>query len=152
MDFNLRDRALDVEDAAGGLQVFLDHVPHSGAQISANMANMFFISSKLRSLNQDLSSPMFAPYAGRIMSDLSLALRSLSLTLDAIKDMFAQSRYATSSGMPAYGLAWEGFQTRLMNEGYTLTNRMGLYGRLFDALSNGIQGYARSFVRMFDIC
>jgi hypothetical protein len=141
MDLNLLDRALEAEEVAGGLQIFLDHLPRRGTHISGNIGKIFVISSALRSLDADLASPMLAPGVARVAGDLRLVLRSFGLTVDSIKDMFSRARYAAHSGRAAYGPAWEWFQMRMAHEGPDLSYRMSMYNTFLNALGGIVRGY-----------
>ena len=127
MDVSLVSEAKQAEDVASGLQIWLDAIPQCATDISANISELFAISSALRSLDNALDPKEYEGAFPLIKKQLDLILKSLQYTLGAVREMFGQSRLTSYAGSPPYRKLWDALGKRFKGEGPSLCSRLELY-------------------------
>jgi hypothetical protein len=132
MNWPLVQIARECEDAASGLQIFLDEVPTKATDISGCMAELFGVSSALRALDHALDFGQYGKFSGRIAGDAEIVFPSLQYTLKDVRRMFADSgRRVSAPGAfpepPAYHVLWEDLSRDMKDDGLGLCSRLELY-------------------------
>ncbi|KAF2644655.1 hypothetical protein P280DRAFT_514124 [Massarina eburnea CBS 473.64] len=145
-DWRLLDYAKDAEDAASGLSVFINEIPQYSKEITGDIAELFAISSALRSLHEDLDLDRYGRYSARIFKDLDVCLPSLRYTLEDVVNMFSKSkrkqRQAPGAfpGTPPYAQIWEDVCEELRSQGISLPIRLSMYRAYLQGMSDQLKG------------
>ena len=110
------------QDAAAGLNKFLDPVPDCSTEITGLIAECFAISSALRELSHAISDPLYHRDFQYIQEDVRIVVRSLRYTFDDVKDLFG------GLGRATYRQVWRDFDKFFLNESNnTLITRLEYY-------------------------
>lgn len=147
MDWRLLDYAKEAEDTAAGLHIFLDEIPQYSKDITGDIAELFAISSALRTLNESLELSRYGRWAGRVLRDLEVVLPSLGHTLDDVRDMFSKSKKKSRQhpgafpGTPPYARIWEDTCADFIAEGIALPVRLELYRTYLQGIYDVLKGY-----------
>ena len=145
-DYKLLDYAKNVEDAASGLSVFINEIPQYSTEITHDIAELFAISSALRTLHQDLALSRYGRYASRIYRDLDVCIPSLVFTLEEVNNMFSRSKRKQRQhpgafpGTPPYAQLWEDACDDLKSEGIGLPARLAMYRTYLQRMSETLKG------------
>ncbi|KAF2458013.1 hypothetical protein BDY21DRAFT_21451 [Lineolata rhizophorae] len=127
----LVEEVKDAEDVAAGLQVFLEQVPPRATDISANMSELFAISSTLRAFHHSFSPMELGQPSVMVAQNIAMTLNSLAYTLKSVRDMFGRSKYTAYSGSPQYRALWDDLDSQLRAESnQSLCSRLENY-RIF---------------------
>ena len=143
---NIVSHAKKAEEAASGLSVFLNEIPEYSKDITGDIAELFAISSALRTLHDDLDLRQYGRNSGRILRDLDICLSSLSYTLDDVNKMFSGSRRAARQhpgafpGTPPYAQLWEDACHSLREQGASLPMRLQMYRTYLQGMSDALKG------------
>ena len=144
MDWRLPEYAKKAEDTASGLHVFKQEIPQYAKDITADIAELFAISSALHKLHEELDISRYGRWVGRIIKDLELVLPSLSYTLDDVRDMFKKSKReklpGAFPGTPPYHLIWEDTCADFKNEGLALPIRFEFYRTYLQDMADVLEG------------
>ncbi len=140
MDWSLVLEAKRAEDIASGLQVWLDEIPHCATDISANISELFAISSALRTLDNAHDPLEYGSGFYKIRKDLDLVLKSLDYTLGAVRETFGQSRFEKYGGRPPYDVLWNALRQRFRDEGPLLCSRLEWYRVYIQGLFDVLRG------------
>ncbi|KAJ9645956.1 hypothetical protein H2199_002999 [Coniosporium tulheliwenetii] len=149
MDWSLAEQAEAVTDVAAGLEVFRNEVPDAEAEISGSRNILLGIAGALRALDRelDLDLARHRRLPGTIERDLDLVMRSLDLTLSAVKGMFGRSgqrRYRTAyAGIPLYPELWDDLCREFeIDEGLSLHLRLEKYHSFIRGIIYALRGVA----------
>lgn len=124
---DLRERSLvklakKCEDAASGLHSFRNQLPRYANGITGSIGRLFDISSQLQEIDQAQGDQRYAPSFYLIQNDLAVIRPTLEGTLDAVFEMFGNTRDRS------YSKVWETFVQRMdHDEGVDLFLRLGWY-------------------------
>ncbi|EON64590.1 hypothetical protein W97_03823 [Coniosporium apollinis CBS 100218] len=147
MDWSLAEQAEAVTDVAAGLEVFRNEIPDAEAEISGSITILLDIAGALRALHRelDLDLARYRRLLGTIERDLDLVMRSLDLTLSAVKGMFgrsAQRRYRTAyAGIPLYPELWDDLCREFeIDEGLSLRPRLERYHSFIRGIIYALRG------------
>lgn len=116
------------EDVAAGFRRFRDHVPEHATAITIIIADLYTISSSLKSL-EDLSRHRhYGTVFNVARSDVELVSASLQYTLDDIVEFFGRLEGRKGSSRTAHQRTWETMTRFFLDESdETLTNRLIKY-------------------------
>lgn len=137
---DLRERSLvrlakKCEDAASGLHSFRDQLPHYANSITGSVGRLFDISSRLQEIDQAQGDQRYASSFYLIQNDLAVLRPTIEGTLEAIFEMFGNTRDR------AYSAAWESFVYRMnRSEGVELFMRLGWYQDFLKAQFDEVTG------------
>ncbi|KAI9815286.1 MAG: hypothetical protein M1827_002766 [Pycnora praestabilis] len=133
--------AEDSQDVAAALNRFITAIPESSTDITAVISQLFGISSALRELHAIFDTRQSGRTAYVIADDLRLALRSLTLTLDAVHQSFGQLASFPALGAAAYRRVWTMIDLGFRREaGDNLCDRLEMYKVFINSLSDVLSG------------
>lgn len=129
MDWRLLDYAKDAEDTATELGTFINEIPQYRKDITADIAELYAISSALQTLHEALDLSRYGRASGRILKDLEICLPSLGYTLDDIRDIFNRSKRKSRlpgafPGTPQYAEMWDDALADFKTQGISLPLRL----------------------------
>lgn len=142
----LLEYAKEAEDTAAGLHTFLQEVPQHSKDITGDIAELFAISSALRSLEEDLHPSRYGRYQARITKDLDVCLPSLGFTLDDVRNMFRASKKSrvhpgAFPGTPPYSKIWNRACAEFEAQGVSLKTRLSLYRSYLQGMHDNLLGF-----------
>jgi len=145
MDRSFVQFAGETEDAAAALQVFLDATPGRDPYIAASIEELLALSSALNTLDRVWRSARYGRVPSRVTDDADLVLRSLQCTLDALQDMFGETRFSKYGGAIPYEVIWETFSSRFrVDEGFSLNARLEMYSVFLKGIIDVLRGYGNN--------
>jgi hypothetical protein len=132
--------AQDADHIAGGLQLFLDHIPERETDLEECIEDLLAMSFSLREIAQN--HPDFDSVFPRLSTDMQLCSRSFGLTFNRIRTMFGETRYPKKAEERPYRRAWEGLDDYFVTkeQGPTLLSRLQAYEVFVQSMLRALRG------------
>jgi hypothetical protein len=136
--------ALEADEVAAGLQIFLDHIPQPDTEIDGCIEELMALATAFRELEDEF--PDYEMSSSRIAKDVDLNCRSLHFTLRHVRDMFGETRHLKYSGERPYRRAWDELGYRLIEieRSFGLYTRLETYSIFMQNILSSLRGYDHS--------
>ena len=139
---DLRTTADSAEDAAAGFRMFREPLPDDRAEITDLIAELFTISSSLRTFDDLAGERRYRRTFVVACEDLDLIRTSLNFTIEDIVDFFGSIEPSKPAPRDAYRKTWRELRSFFRKEaGYTLASRLGKYTAFLKELKDMVKEY-----------
>lgn len=143
MSESLAGAAVNVEDIANLLQLWLDRALCYTADISASMSELLEIGSISHTLDNALSSPAYHMVRHSIEEELYLILKSLNQSLVVVRKSLGSVGPIEYLSSAVCEQSWGNLHAIFLLEGPTLYERLELYRLYLQSLFTVLQGYEK---------
>ncbi|KZF22502.1 hypothetical protein L228DRAFT_127436 [Xylona heveae TC161] len=140
------------EDVASALNQLLRPIPEHSSEITANIGQLFAISSTLRKLEEVLGTRFYSRRFSSIARELDTLLQSLNLTLEDVLRLLAPLGRTSNPGVIAYRQAWADIRNHCREEdGERLHARLEKYNYFSEQLLYLLKDDQPSFEALYHL-
>ena len=139
----LRTSADNAEDVAAGFRMFRDPLPEHATEITSLIADLYAISTSLKTLEDLTKNHFYHQNLSVARSDLELVRASLKYTLEDVVDFFGNLEVRTGSSRDIYKRTWMELSDFFRDESKeSLAVRLAKYKAFLNEVEDMIKEYA----------